>query len=149
MQLGASAALVAAGSLLRPLDALVLNRGAPLADVYGMDVAGKPMDENSRRDHTVELLRFVTAYGTGIESLVDLTPYSPLLDAGRTSDKGLSMYSFIDTWVNNDTGSDAMYMHNVTEQCYPIARSYGNGWSLSAELVFWPQVQSSSGRETA
>merc|ERR1719277_1614281 len=30
-------------------------------------------------------------------------------------------------------------MNNVTEKCYPIVRSYGNGWSLSAELVFWPK----------
>jgi hypothetical protein len=149
MQSGATAALVSLGFLLRPLDALVLSRGAPLADVYGMDASGKPMDEDHHRDQTVELLRFVTAYGTGIETLVDLTPYSPLLEAGRASDKGLSMYSFIDTWVNNDTGTDAMYMHNITEQCYPIARSYGNGWSLSAELVFWPRGNSSSGRETA
>jgi len=149
MQLGASAGLVALSLLLRPLDALKLNRAAPLADVYGMDASGKPMDENKHRDQTVELLRFVTAYGTGIESLVDLTPYSPLLEAGRASEKGLSLYAFIDTWVNNETGSDAMYMNNITEQCYPIARSYGNGWSLSAELVFWPKRESSSERETA
>jgi len=145
----APAALAALGALLRPLDALVLGRGPPLADVYGMDAPGKPMDEDHHRDQTVELLRFVTAYGTGIESLVDLTPYSPLLEAERAGGGGLSLYSFIDTWVNNDTGSDAMYMNNITEQCYPIARSQGNGWSLSAELVFWPKAESSAGRQTA
>jgi len=105
---------------------------------------GAMMGEGDHRDQTVELLRFVTAYGTGIETLVDLTPYSPLLQAGKESSKGLTAYAFIDTWVNNESGSDAMYMNNITEQCTPIVRSYGNGWSLSAELVFWPKNWSSS-----
>lgn len=89
----------------------------------------------------VELLRFVTAYRTGIEAMVDMTPYTPLLKAAVAADN-LTMYTFIDTWVSNNTEQDILYMNNVTGQCYLKSMSQGNGWSLSASLLFWPRAWS-------
>mmetsp|Transcript_82100 Transcript_82100/g.150117 ORF Transcript_82100/g.150117 Transcript_82100/m.150117 type:complete len:924 (-) Transcript_82100:26-2797(-) len=89
----------------------------------------------------VELLRWVTAYGTGIEAVVDLTPYSPLLHAASEEGK-LTFYSFIDTWVDNRSGLDIVYLNNITQKCYPAVQFYGNGWGLDAELLFWPAAPS-------
>jgi len=131
------AAAVAAGALPTSLAGKSSPQGSPLAVLHGPDARGAPLGQP-----TVELLRFVTAYGTGFEALVDATPYSPLLEAARSVRDGsevLTFYAFVDSWVNNETGHDAMYMDNVTGQCSPLVKSYGNGWSLSAELIFWPR----------
>jgi len=87
--------------------------------------------------HHVELLRYVTAYRTGIEALVDMTPYTPLLQAAVAADN-LTLYNFIDTYVGNHTESDVLYLNNVTNQCFLDKTSQGNGWSVFASLVFWP-----------
>lgn len=86
----------------------------------------------------VELLRFTTAYRTGIENVVDLTPYSQLLRAAAAANN-LSFYTFIDTWVSNHTEYDVLYLSNTTGQCTLMNSSQGNGWSLSASLVFWQE----------
>eukprot|EP00927_Polykrikos_kofoidii_P066227 TRINITY_DN61866_c0_g1_i1.p1 TRINITY_DN61866_c0_g1~~TRINITY_DN61866_c0_g1_i1.p1 ORF type:complete len:858 (-),score=122.41 TRINITY_DN61866_c0_g1_i1:127-2700(-) len=89
-------------------------------------------------DASVELLRYVTAYRTGLETLVDMTPYSPLLRNAAKASDSLAFYNFIDTWVGNGTGSPYMYMDNVTKQCTQKISTDGNGWSVSADLIFWP-----------
>jgi len=87
-----------------------------------------------------ELLRFVTAYRTGLEALVDVTPYAPLLDAAADAAGDLHFYAFIDTWVGNSSGWDVLYMDNETGVCYPRRRSHGNGWSVSLDLKLWPSA---------
>ena len=86
----------------------------------------------------MELLRFVTAYRTGLEAMVDATPYAPLLSMADLAGN-VGFYAFIDTWVSNATGHDAMCMNNVTHQCSPMRHTYGKGWALSLDLVVWPQ----------
>ena len=70
--------------------------------------------------------------------MVDATPYAPLLSMADLAGN-VGFYAFIDTWVGNATGHDAMYMNNVTHQCSPTRHTYGNGWALSLDLVVWPQ----------
>merc|ERR1719265_1898604 len=53
-------------------------------------------------------------------------------------DGELTLYTFIDTWVGNDTASDILYLSNVTGQCHLGKHSDGNGWRVDAQLVFWP-----------
>jgi hypothetical protein len=87
----------------------------------------------------VELLRFVTAYGTGLEAFVDLTPYSPFLNSVALRGN-VTFFSFIDTWVGNDTKRDeAIYLNNVTGVCSNTTSFAGNGWSLTADLLYWPR----------
>ena len=89
----------------------------------------------------VELLRFVTAYGVGLEAAVDLTPYSPLLSA--TAAHGpLEFYAFIDTWVWNQTQREVVLVSKTGECDLANVSAYGNGWALSADLVFWPRQPS-------
>jgi len=95
-----------------------------------------------------EMLRFVTAYRTGIEAMVDMTPYTPLIRAAVAVDN-LTMYSFIDSWVNNHTESHILYLNNVTDQCHLRQTSDGNGWSLSASLLFWPREDDHANVSTA
>lgn len=104
--------------------------GTPSATAYS---------EAAERDGSqyVELLRFVTPYGTGFETIADVTPFSPLLRAGE-----LSFFNFIDTWVGNATNTWSFtYLDNVTGECSSEQGDDGNGWAVKAELVFW---QSSS-----
>jgi len=108
---------------------------ASQGELRGIAAAGA--SASAKQEH-VELLRFVTAYRTGIEAMVDMTPYTPLLQASVAADN-LTMYTFIDTWVNNHTEKDILYMNNVTNKCHLKKMSQGNGWSLSASLVFWPR----------
>lgn len=86
-----------------------------------------------------ELLRFVTAYKKGIEAFVDITPYSPLLRATADTNNKVSVYTFIDTWVNNNSLSDVLYMSNTSGKCHLLNMSQGNGWGLTASLIFWPR----------
>jgi hypothetical protein len=90
--------------------------------------------------HHVELLRFVTAYRTGIEALVDVTPYTPLLHAAIRAGN-LTVYNFLDTWVSNNTEQNILYMSNETGKCYLQNTSQGNGWTLTAHLIFYPHQQ--------
>lgn len=83
----------------------------------------------------LELLRFVTAYRTGLEAIVDVTPYSALFRAAAASNN-LSFYNFIDTWVGN-TSEEGLYHNSATGECSMLSQSHGNGWSLSATLIFW------------
>lgn len=87
---------------------------------------------------SVELLRFVTAYHTDLEALVDVTPYSPLLQAALEDGGNVTLYTFIDTWVGNGTGTQKLYMNNASGVCTNVTVSDGNGWLLSAEFLFWP-----------
>jgi hypothetical protein len=96
---------------------------------------------------TAELLRFVTAYGRGFETLVDLTPYSPLLHIAKDVAEQFSIYSFIDTWVGNDTGRPVVYVSNTSGTCHAKRHSHGNGWMLDAELLFWNGEESIDGKE--
>lgn len=85
----------------------------------------------------VELLRFVTPYGVAYNATVDITHYSALLHAAVKSGTPLSFYSFIDTWSDNQTDRKAVYVDNETDVCEVVPDSDGNGWRLSAELVFY------------
>mmetsp|Transcript_98587 Transcript_98587/g.181246 ORF Transcript_98587/g.181246 Transcript_98587/m.181246 type:complete len:865 (+) Transcript_98587:86-2680(+) len=90
---------------------------------------------------TVELMRFVTAYGKGLEAAVDITPYSQLLRAGAKSGN-LTWYSFIDTYVSRTKSSEVdhiLYQNNITGKCVVFNSTQGNGWLLSAYLIFWPR----------
>jgi len=92
----------------------------------------------------VELLRFITAYRVGFEAFADLTPYSALLRAAAEGDGELRFYGFIDTWMGNATGwRKAWYLEHGNRQCYPRdirGEFQGNGFGLSAELLFWPSL---------
>lgn len=95
----------------------------------------------------VEMMRFVTPYGTGMETMVDVTQYSTLLRSGE-----LSFFNFIDTWVGNDTSAGSyMYLDNVTGECSSqTVHGNGNGWVVQADLVFWqsPDVEPVQPRAT-
>eukprot|EP00928_Gymnodinium_smaydae_P069710 TRINITY_DN5336_c0_g5_i1.p1 TRINITY_DN5336_c0_g5~~TRINITY_DN5336_c0_g5_i1.p1 ORF type:complete len:1048 (+),score=146.47 TRINITY_DN5336_c0_g5_i1:56-3199(+) len=105
----------------------------------------------------VELMRFVTAYGTALESVVDVTPYSPFLRASADALGNVTMYTFIDTWVHNTTPPSVvtqLYMNNVTGKCTPQEETStadnGNGWSVDVSLLFWPtskEAAAASGSE--
>jgi len=86
----------------------------------------------------VELLRFITGYKTGLDSFVDVTPMTPMLEKEQV----LKVYSYIETWVGNDTINNQAYFDNVTQRCSkirgPDKDSQGNGWSLSVDLGFTP-----------
>jgi|Transcript_105199 hypothetical protein len=86
----------------------------------------------------VELLRFVTAYRTGIEAVVDLTHFSPLIRSA-VAKGNFTVYNFIDTWVGNGTGTSVLYLNNVTGTCTSKNTSEGNGWGVSVDLLFWPK----------
>lgn len=117
------------------LSTLTRTTGRPHAAVYGDNETAYP--DNSTQ--TVEFLRFVTAYRVGLESIVDVTPFSALLSAASGKSGELGFYAFVDTWVNNDTGSEVLYLSNESGTCSGMNVSDGNGWSLSAELIFWPE----------
>eukprot|EP00927_Polykrikos_kofoidii_P055117 TRINITY_DN49428_c0_g1_i1.p1 TRINITY_DN49428_c0_g1~~TRINITY_DN49428_c0_g1_i1.p1 ORF type:complete len:908 (+),score=95.67 TRINITY_DN49428_c0_g1_i1:132-2855(+) len=90
-------------------------------------------------DQSAELLRFVTAYKAGLDTFVDMTPYSPLLRSAADTNRSLTFYNFIDTWVANQTATPYIYMNNDTKQCTRLKASDGNGWSVSVKLIFWPR----------
>jgi len=116
------------------------RRTPPTGAVYSESMENYP-------DHaiqSVEFTRFVTAYGTGLEAIVDVTPYSPLLRSAATANSNLTLYSFIDTWVGNDTGTTMLYMDNVSGVCSATTHSDGNGWSVSANLLFWGEPESTA-----
>jgi len=130
------------------------SSSSPLAQVYG-DIAKDARPKGA--DKAVELLRFVTAYRSSMEAIVDITPYTPLIRAAsgvgsRSQDtlgtKGLDFYAFIDSWVGNSSGTDAMFYNNNTRTCTPIVHSDGNAFSLSADLIFWPKKRRVQPRET-
>jgi len=98
----------------------------------------------------VELLRFVTAFKEGFETLVDITPYSALLRSASDTDGNLKFFAFIDTWVGNST-PEAHHVMSLDEkgQCKPKDRMQeawggggreGNGWGISADMIFWPRT---------
>jgi len=109
-------------------------RPLPLATVVA-----EPGQAPAVNETAAELLRFVTAYRAGLEALVDITPYSPLLASAVDADGEIHFYAFIDTWVGNGSGTDMVYINNVTGQCVAERHSYGNGWSLTLDLVLWPE----------
>jgi len=123
------------------LDCIAFSRSLqaekPTGAVYGEEASLYP--DSSQQ--SVELVRFVTAYRMGLDVLVDLTPYSPLLRAAASADGQLTLYGMIDTWVNNESATTIMYMSNETGQCSPLNHSDGHGWALSADLIFWPREE--------
>lgn len=90
--------------------------------------------------YTVELTRFVTAYGADLEVLVDITPYSPILQALAQGGGDLVFYTFVDTWVGNGSDTQSFYLNNVTRECSKFTHSYGHGWSVDVDLVLLPQA---------
>lgn len=92
----------------------------------------------------LELLRFITPYGTSIEAIVDMSPHSQFIASSLNALGHLPFYGFIDTWVSNNTEHTVFYMNNVSKKCSAIKATSGNGWKMSVELVIWPHVQSSS-----
>mmetsp|Transcript_43185 Transcript_43185/g.101527 ORF Transcript_43185/g.101527 Transcript_43185/m.101527 type:complete len:860 (+) Transcript_43185:141-2720(+) len=105
-----------------------------LGSVYG-ESAGYPAGANQ----SVELLRFITAYGTGLEVLIDVTPYIPLLHVAASARQELRFYSYIETWVGNSTGNAVLFVNTTSDQCQAVNHFDGNGWSLNADLVVWPK----------
>jgi hypothetical protein len=99
----------------------------------------------------VELLRFMTAYRQGLEVLVDVTPYSPVMRATADSDGKLSFFTFIDTWVGNNTRSvKHMAVLDNNGKCFERDQTKeaewspdGNGWQVDAFLIFWPKKANS------
>lgn len=88
----------------------------------------------------VELSRFITGYRSRLDTLVDVTPYTPMFKSAYGKPvKFLDFYGFISTYVSNNTMSNMAYMNNVTKQCSPITHSDGNGWDLNVDLVFTPR----------
>lgn len=110
----------------------------------------------------VELLRFITPFKTGLETLVDITPYSPLLRAVANSQlasslmqnastkSALSFYASADTWARDTKGERTVSLEEVHRhpgQCKARlhkVESAGEGWGVTANLVFWPRVKSSN-----
>lgn len=92
----------------------------------------------------LELLRFVTPYGSELDAITDATHYSHLLESALETGS-LGFYVSIDTWVSNNTERKIMYVNNVTGQCTPVKASAGNGWNVSVDLVIWPQTDLSVG----
>ncbi|CAK0830496.1 unnamed protein product, partial [Prorocentrum cordatum] len=100
----AAAALLLAGAA---------RRARALSAVYPEPPPEKGGEGTERR---AELLRFVTAYRAGLEAVVDITPYSPLLQVAADADGGADFYAFIDTWVGNKSERPAVYLNNVTRK---------------------------------
>mmetsp|Transcript_2979 Transcript_2979/g.7611 ORF Transcript_2979/g.7611 Transcript_2979/m.7611 type:complete len:839 (+) Transcript_2979:116-2632(+) len=118
-----------------PVNALQREgRPQPFGAIYA-EHNGYPKGSN----HSVEMLRFITAYGTGLEVVVDVTPYVPLLRTAAAAYGELSFYSYIETWVGNDTGSSVLFVNTSANNCSAAKHFDGNGWELNAELVAWPR----------
>jgi len=81
----------------------------------------------------VELLRYVTPYGTDLDVLVDVSPYAELLQR-----PAVRLYSFVDTWVGNHTAAEVWSerAEGSAETC-ELRRLEGNGWALHAELLYF------------
>lgn len=94
--------------------------------------------QTAAKKDKVELLRYVTAYKKGIEAVVDVTPYSPLIRAAIAKGN-FTMYSLIDTWVSNNSNTTVLYLNNETTKCTAFNTSDGNGWGVSLDLLFWPK----------
>lgn len=127
------------------LEVAQLNEDASQADTF-LDQMFKYTSQRRKElkvsdGQPVELLRFITPYRTGLDSFVDVTPYSQLLKKGEP----LHFYSFIDTWVGNNSMSHAAYMDNTSQLCTLVNHSDGNGWLLSADLIFSGLPQQASG----
>eukprot|EP00928_Gymnodinium_smaydae_P066401 TRINITY_DN4941_c0_g1_i4.p1 TRINITY_DN4941_c0_g1~~TRINITY_DN4941_c0_g1_i4.p1 ORF type:complete len:919 (+),score=169.75 TRINITY_DN4941_c0_g1_i4:48-2804(+) len=106
--------------------------------VYGEALEKYPSEQNVAQ--TVELTRYITAYGTTLEAVVDVTPFSPLLQAAADTYGNITFYNHIDTWVSKASKkSTALYMNNVTGECSPVKVGDGQGWALTASLLFWPR----------
>eukprot|EP00927_Polykrikos_kofoidii_P027493 TRINITY_DN24163_c0_g1_i1.p1 TRINITY_DN24163_c0_g1~~TRINITY_DN24163_c0_g1_i1.p1 ORF type:complete len:1054 (-),score=148.76 TRINITY_DN24163_c0_g1_i1:68-3229(-) len=101
-----------------------------------------PVDDQSA--DAVELLRFITPFRRQLDAFVDVTPYSPLLRAGATTNNVLTVYAFIDTWVGNDTSQEIWQVNSAgtcKRQNKTRRATLGNGWQLYADLLFWPRDQ--------
>merc|ERR1719160_390580 len=64
-------------------------------------------DSVDETQEAVELLRFITGYKSGLDSFVDVTSMTPMLQ----KEEGLAVYGFIGTWVNNNTYSNQAYIN--------------------------------------
>lgn len=91
---------------------------------------------------SVELLRYVTPYATGLDVLVDVSAYAPLLLARGGP---LQLYSFVDTWVGNDTKPEVWSDRKSTQERCELRVLEGNGWALHAELLFFARGIAASG----
>lgn len=87
------------------------------------------------KQEAVELLRFITGYKSALDTFVDVTSMTPMLQ-NADPNKLLELYGFIGTFVNNNSASMQAYMNNVTQKCSATSHSEGNGWSLSVDLGF-------------
>merc|ERR1719443_793923 len=111
--------------------------------VYAPKKAKRVSTKKNDQEH-VELFRFVTPYRTGMEAIMDMTAYAPLIKAAIAANN-LTFYNFVDTWVSNHTEQDILYMNNVTGKCVLRNTSQGNGWGLTADLLFFkPEKQAST-----
>jgi len=98
---------------------------------FADDQWSKLLDQSQE---AVELLRFITGYKSGLDTFVDVTTMTPMLQNAQ----GLELYGFIGTLVNNYSATTQAYINNETEQCSQTSHSEGNGWSLSVDLGFTP-----------
>jgi len=120
--------------------------GPPTAAVFSEQKKSMPKGTTQ----AVELLRFVTAYKTGVEALVDITPYSALIKSTADTDGELTFFAFIDTWVGNNTDESSPVMNlDSAGKCMPGTKKHeawgaggtqGNGWQVDANMVFWPRT---------
>lgn len=138
-----AAAGVADGA--RPMQMMLRAQDTMSATVYGEPTSRYPKGIKQ----IVELLRFTTGYDYGLETLVDMTPYAPLIDAITKSEKGVEAYTYIDTWVGRNTGwhidsflqaDSTNSSHKSVCQEVKVGRpeeNQGNGWGVTAELILW------------
>eukprot|EP00931_Biecheleriopsis_adriatica_P115597 TRINITY_DN91382_c0_g1_i1.p1 TRINITY_DN91382_c0_g1~~TRINITY_DN91382_c0_g1_i1.p1 ORF type:complete len:886 (-),score=161.60 TRINITY_DN91382_c0_g1_i1:104-2761(-) len=137
---------VALSALSEPLSHRIANLiqqhelhpiGGMLGNLQEKQLSSKETDMDDWQP--VELLRFVTPYGSELDTIVDITPYSQLLEASLNSVGSMAFYVQIDTWVNNHTEFSVMYVNNETGACTSINTSSGNGWNVSVDLIIWEQ----------
>lgn len=134
----------------------VIENGAswlkpPVAEVDSRHTSWDfPEDEAA---DAVEMLRFVTPFKQNLEAFVDVTPYSPLLRAAADTYNQLTVYSFIDTWVGNNSKVTVYDINPEQQTCtqHEDMRPsvFGNGWELYADLVFFTKPETVDTRPRA
>jgi len=125
------------------------NPDAARAEVYMPPSSGNP---------TMELVRFTTGFNTGIDAFVDVTPYTPLF----MKPMGVQMYGSIEAHKKDHSGTRTIYYQPNPEMprysknstdvpkdtlkeelktCTAQTKREGNGWLLSADLVFFKHTE--------
>merc|ERR1719238_2089778 len=120
------------------------NPDATRAEIYMAQSSGNP---------TMELARFTTGFNTGIDAFVDVTPYTPLF----MKPMGVQMYGAIEAHKEKHSGTRTVFYQPNPEMpkysnntdipkstlkeelstCTAQTKQEGNGWLLSADLVFF------------